>query len=75
MRRMDGELARCRRVDGVAVGGEVSKGTVKVGKVCQRGREDGVIETGRLRRLKRVLLLRSELDVTLLSWVVESDLL
>lgn len=34
MRRMDGELSRCRGMDGVTVGGEVSKGTVKVGKVC-----------------------------------------
>jgi hypothetical protein len=34
MRWMDGELARRRGMDSVTVGGEVSKGTVKVGKVC-----------------------------------------
>lgn len=66
MRWMDGKLSRRCRMDGI-VGGEVSKGTVKVGKVCQGGGEDGVIETGRLWRLKRVLLLTCWLDVSLLN--------
>jgi hypothetical protein len=54
MRRVDGELSWRCGVDGI-VGGEVSKGTIKVGKVCQGRGEDGVIETRRLWRLKRVL--------------------
>lgn len=65
MRRMDGELSRRCRMDGI-VGGEVSEGAIKVGKVCQGGREDGVIETRRLWRLKRVLLCRS------LVWSVQA---
>jgi hypothetical protein len=64
---MDGELSRRCRVDGIV--GEVSEGTIKVGKVCQGGREDGVIETRRLWRLKRVLLLTLWLAMSLLSWV------
>ena len=66
MRRVDGELSRRCRMDGI-VGGEVSEGAIKVGKVCQGGREDGVIETRRLWRLKRVLLLTLWLAMSLLS--------